>query len=186
VNDRWHRPLRTLAVISLLLAAPPARAGHWDRGGCFFDPGDIAHAPHFADYPAPRRTAARPARPLLASAEARHYRTMIRVGAAGGPNFAGNFTIVRWGCGSGCVDWAIIDARTGRIAIDQDLRDLVNIHLFKIDGDDARLIFRPDSRLLILGGMPREDAAREGLLFLEWSGSALRRLRFVPIRELCR
>lgn len=187
VNRRWHRPLRALAAVSmLLLATPPAGAGHWASGGCFFELSDIAHAPRFADYPAPRRIVARPARPILVSAEARNYRTVIRLGAAEGPNFAGNFTIVRWGCGAGCIDWAIIDARTGRIVIDEDLRDLLNIHLFDIHSDDERLTFRPDSRLLILGGMPREDEAREGLLFLEWTGSALRRLRFVPIRALCR
>lgn len=185
VNDRWYRPLCTLAAASLLLAAPPARAGHWDRGGCLFELSDVASAPRFADYPAGRRTVVRPARPILVGAEARHYRTVIRLGAAEGPNFAGNFTIVRWGCGAGCIDWAIVDARTGRIVIDQDLRDLLNIHLFMLHSDDERLTFRPDSRLLILGGMPREDEAREGLLFLEWTGSALRRLRFVPIRELC-
>lgn len=187
VNDRWHRPLRTLAAASLLLfAAAPAGAGHWDRGGCVFALSDIAHAPRFADYPAPRRTVARPARPVLVTAEQRNYRTVFRNGAAEGPNFAGNFTIVPWSCGAGCIDWAIVDARTGRIVIDQDLRDLLNIHLLDSHSDDARLTFRPDSRLLILGGMPREDEAREGLLFLEWTGSALRRLRFVPIRELCR
>src|ERR1700694_5182515 len=49
------------------------------------------------------------------SPDARSYRTRLREGAAKGPNFAGHFTIVTWGCGSDCYDIAIVDARTGRV-----------------------------------------------------------------------
>jgi len=46
--------------------------------------------------------------------EARTFRTLITEGAKNGPNFAGNYTIVTWGCGSGCQSSAILDARTGK------------------------------------------------------------------------
>jgi len=35
--------------------------------------------------------------------------------AAPGPNFAGRFIIVRWGCGAPCLMAAIVDAKTGRV-----------------------------------------------------------------------
>jgi hypothetical protein len=43
------------------------------------------------------------------------YQTRLREGAKKGPNFAGYFTLVSWGCGSSCQEWAVIDARTGRV-----------------------------------------------------------------------
>ena len=46
---------------------------------------------------------------------ARAYRTRLREGAKKGPNFAGHFTLVSWGCGSPCQEWAIIDTLTGRV-----------------------------------------------------------------------
>jgi hypothetical protein len=58
-----------------------------------------------------------PAPPQLASAPyGRVYRTKLREGAAQGPNFAGRYTVVVWGCGSGCQIVAVVDARTGRLS----------------------------------------------------------------------
>ena len=57
--------------------------------------------------------------PVIKTAEARRFRTMIREAAAKGPNFAGHFTVAEWGCGAGCVSVAIIDAATGSIYRDR-------------------------------------------------------------------
>ena len=46
---------------------------------------------------------------------ARRFRTVLREGARRGPNFAGHFTIVTWGCGSSCQMTAVVDARTGHV-----------------------------------------------------------------------
>lgn len=181
MNGRRHQPISSLAAATLLLLAPASATGRrWYQGHCYYELKDVANAPRFEDFPTHRPTVMHPARPILATADARLYRTVIRDAAAEGPNFAGDFTIVRWGCGSACVDWTILSARTGRMFFAEDLRMLVNLR-----GLDERLTYWPDSRLLVLVGMPREDAAREGILFLEWTGRALRRLRYVPVRELC-
>jgi hypothetical protein len=45
----------------------------------------------------------------------RWFRTIIQRGAAKGPNFAGQYTIATWGCGTGCVSMAIIDAKDGSV-----------------------------------------------------------------------
>lgn len=47
--------------------------------------------------------------------EALHYKTVITEGAKRGPNFAGHYTIVTWGCGSPCQISAVVDAITGNI-----------------------------------------------------------------------
>src|SRR5258708_19850026 len=50
----------------------------------------------------------KPALPKITGSH-RWYRTMIRRGAAKGPNFAGHYTIATWGCGTSCVSITIID-----------------------------------------------------------------------------
>ena len=44
------------------------------------------------------------------------YHTEITTQAAEGPNFAGHYTLVSWGCGTGCMVYIILDAVTGKIA----------------------------------------------------------------------
>lgn len=74
------------------------------------------HRPAFADVPATPDPGLRPApvdfdtHPL-----ARQFRTLLASGAAEGPNFAGHYTIVSWGCGTMCEEFMIVDARTGEI-----------------------------------------------------------------------
>jgi hypothetical protein len=72
----------------------------------------------FEDYPAKDSAAAiRPAPVRLESAPyGQMYRTKLREGAARGPNFAGHYTVVTWGCGTGCQILAVVDARTGQLS----------------------------------------------------------------------
>ena len=42
------------------------------------------------------------------TASHRLFRTMIRRGAAKGPNYAGHYSIATWGCGTGCMSMASI------------------------------------------------------------------------------
>ena len=77
---------------------------------------DTITLPRFGDYAVPERFRGRPAPVRLASdPQARFFRTKLREGAREGPNFADHFTVVTWGCGSGCQVNAIVDARTGTI-----------------------------------------------------------------------
>lgn len=94
--------------------------------------------PQFEGYPAPAAYQGRLADVDLASSpRARTFRTRLREGVAGGPNFAGHFALVEWGCGSGCQAGAIVDVRTGRV---YDLPEATGF------GTSYRL----DSRLLVL------------------------------------
>lgn len=73
--------------------------------------------PRFEDYAVEDVYRGRPAPVDLASAEyGRTFRTMLREGARSGPNFAGRYTIVEWGCGTGCQIVVVVDARTGRLS----------------------------------------------------------------------
>jgi hypothetical protein len=49
--------------------------------------------------------------------EIRRFRTVIRAGAKGKPNFAGYLRLISWGCGSNCHNFALVDKRNGKIFI---------------------------------------------------------------------
>lgn len=67
------------------------------------------------------------------------FRTRIREGMQKGPNFAGHFTVIQFGCGSGCSGVVVGDNRTGRPV------------RFPRGGEDNMYLdlqFRLDSRLI--------------------------------------
>lgn len=74
----------------------------------------------FDRYPAANVYKGRPAPAKLVTAEQREFRTVLRNGAKKGPNFAGHFTVVEWGCGSNCIAMAVVDAITG-VVYDQNM-----------------------------------------------------------------
>jgi hypothetical protein len=71
--------------------------------------------PSFEDFRVTQVFRGRPVPPVLDTPKARAFRTELRRQAASGPNFAGHFTVALWGCGAGCTDVAIIDARSGQV-----------------------------------------------------------------------
>jgi hypothetical protein len=184
-----HFAVRATAMLLMLNAAhspPPAPEPSAD---CSMRLESLADAPRFQDYRAAGPRVARPAALALSSRDARRYRSLIAAQSAEGPNFAGRYTIVAWGCGAACTAFAIVDAESGRAHFPPALAAIHTAHV----GDNGRslplryaaLRFAPDSRLLVVLGAPAGDEAREGAAFYEWTGTALRLVRFVPRAALC-
>src|ERR1700733_9657710 len=92
--------IRPIALAFLLSAGGAAWAGD---------------TPDFADYPGAAVYHGRNAAPILATREDRQFRTMIRNGARGKPNFDGHYIVWTWGCGTDCEMGVIIDAITGKV-----------------------------------------------------------------------
>jgi hypothetical protein len=129
--------------------------------------GQVAALPAFEDYPSVATFNAAPAPVQVESARyGRMFRTRLRNGAQTGPNFAGAFTVVVWGCGSSCQIVAIIDATTGVLS-EQTLRTTNGID------------YRRDSRLIIAdpvrpGDPPLDTCAVCGTpAAYEWTGTRL-------------
>jgi hypothetical protein len=81
--------------------------------------GQNAAAPAFEDYPVATRWRGKPATVKfdgkgLPDSDAR-AREIVELAAEDGPNFAGRFTLARWGCATGCFRMVVIDAPTGRV-----------------------------------------------------------------------
>jgi len=113
---------------------------------------------------------------------ARMYRTSIREQLQEeGINFAGHYTIVVMGCGTGCSITAIVDARNGNAYFPRALNGWSvepGIYEFK-ENEDVRT-FRADSRLLKIIGAPRLSADEKwgpgGVYYYEWVNNQLRQV----------
>src|SRR6185369_11667024 len=71
--------------------------------------------PRFEDYPARNMYKGPNARLVLTRADMT-FKTRLRVAARERKtNFAGHYIVTTWGCGSACVDGAVIDAKTGKV-----------------------------------------------------------------------
>lgn len=147
--------------------------------------------PRFEDYSVISKLIGKPTQPdVKTQARARRFRTMIRDGAAQGPNFAGHYTIVFWGCGTGCAELAIVDARNGRVFFPPDLTyvdgTFVDFDPGETKSEIPTLRYRLDSRLLIVVGSPEEDETRTGVTYYEWNGKNLNKLYFIrSIKKNC-
>ena len=144
-------------------------------GGLILTAVTLSAQPHFPfdKYPVTEIFHGKPAVPHLNTPYAREYRTRIRQGAAGGPNFAGQYTVVNWGCGTCCGLFAIVNASTGKV-YDQPQRG----HIC------GGLYYRLNSTLFVVehqenGGQERIGERR----FYNWNGSRLVLLKIEPFDE---
>lgn len=131
-------------------------------------------APRFEDYPARELYKGRPAPVRLDSRRARMFRTALREGARTGPNFAGRYTVVVWGCGTGCAQMGVVDGRTGRVHFPPvEYMDIPDT------GDEAARSrwFRLESRLLRITQNYYDGAGRYTAHYYLFDGARFRLLR---------
>jgi len=126
----------------------------------------------------------KPAAPVIKTAEDRRFRTMIRTGAADGPNFAGHFTVVEWGCGAGCVSVVVADAASGEIhrAPFKSLGWQPRKYEGKYKSNDDKfeqLAYRLDSRLLVVRGC-LDESDKCASYFWEWNGGQFKLIKTIP------
>ena len=160
--------MRNTIIASILLIVSASTAAQ--RGGLNAsnnDPWSFEHYPVVADFKG------KPAEPLLLTHGERNYRTQIREQARTGPNFAGHFTLVKWGCGSPCLAFIIIDAKTGTV-YDPGFP----VACANENGMDASADYKLTSRLLITTGFSEKAGCGTG--FFEWDGKRLHRIHFEP------
>lgn len=146
--------------------------------------------PSFGDYSAPAfkgKTAAL----KLTTPEARAYRTRLREGARRAVNFAGHYKLHTWSCGTGCLQTAFIDARTGEVFFPAELDGFIVCFYDPKPVDDLEeaLKFERGSRLIVMSGYPMsergKDDPKKGLYYYEWTGKDLKLLKYVEKNEGC-
>lgn len=125
-----------------------------------------ADVPQFKDFPVAGINHGENAPVKLTTPEAREFRTRLTEAAREKPNFAGYYILTRWGCGSGCIQPAIIDAKTGRVFMVPFT--VVSVGEKVIDP----VQFQLDSRLLIVNGS-RNDQPENGTFYYRWDRKRL-------------
>lgn len=117
--------------------------------------------------------------------DARMFRTRLREALRGGVNFAGRYIVATWGCGTGCVSGAIIEARTGKVFFPKELSPFIAGNYY--DDDDKPIEYRRNSSLLIMDGAAgtgnEVDEPSFGKYYLVWKGNSFEQLRFEPRQD---
>jgi hypothetical protein len=133
----------------------------------------------FQHYPVAGGFKGTPAAPILATPFEHSYRTQIRVQARKGPNFAGHFTLAKWGCGSPCLGFVIIDATAGTVYDPNIIVGCANKY-----GSEAKIDFRLGSRLIAATGVSEAAVSSTevvcGTDYYLWDGKHLDLLHFEP------
>ena len=181
--------LQKLARLLILLLAFSSLAGSSLRS--YGLTGDRLRAsqqgavPRYEDFPVAKIFKGKPARPVLSSPEARTFRTRLKEGAAKGPNFAGHYTIVGWGCGSSCQQLAVVDAQTGRVYFSKTLPNAVYAML-PDTGEEPGLKYRLNSKLLVLVGWPGEGDQPDdlaGIFYYKWENNEFKLVHAVKKKK---
>ncbi|MBX3245504.1 MAG: hypothetical protein KF685_13710 [Acidobacteria bacterium] len=146
--------------------------------------GQTGEVPGFVDYPAKVEKPRAKAVNLSSHKDARLFRTRLREGFREGPNFAGHYTIVIWGCGTACLSGAVIDMRTGRVYFPPELG---GIGAISFEFEEA-LTYNEHSRLLIVRGIPGPNGAEsedteEGAYYYEWKNNRFHKIKFIEIKR---
>ena len=116
------------------------------------------------------------------SADALRFRTVITQGAKKGPNFAGHYTVVEWGCGAACASFAIADTLSGQVFI-----PAFSVSFESADGQfyqDSGMHYQLDSSLFVIQGAPGQKAYAQYLY--HWTGNQLEEIKSTPLQPLPR
>ena len=100
---------------------------------------------------------------------------------AEGPDFAGHYKVVTWGCGAGCVQFAIVNVQTGDVHFPPEVETVMALP----EREEDPVQRRTGSRLLVLTGRkvkPGWRAAEDGKFYYEWKDDRLVLLRKVKLQ----
>jgi hypothetical protein len=117
------------------------------------------------------------------------YRESVTLDALRGPNFAGQYTIAGWSCGTGCSSMVVVDSRTGTLyrdvpfgTLDTSGNPQSENHVY------AGLSFQRDSSLLVIEGCldadfrdakgQPPDCSRS---YYQWVSPRFKLLRKIPL-----
>jgi len=134
-------------------------------------------APKPEDYPVSKIFSGTPAAPKLVTEGQRRFQTMIRDAAKSGPNFAGHYAIAEWGCGTGCVQIAVVDLESGNVyegPFGALPHAAISFNATLISGK-IDIFYRRDSSLFIAGGCSSDG--RCGTYYYSWTGSQFKLIR---------
>jgi hypothetical protein len=111
--------------------------------------------PEFKDYLVERAYSGAAVAPKIPQ-KWRMFRTRIREGAKSKVEFAGHYTVPRWGCGAGCSTFVIVDSITGTVYDGLTFSE-PPVEWVTKQKNYERMEFQPKSRLIKINGCPDEE-----------------------------
>jgi hypothetical protein len=137
--------------------------------------------PTFSEYSVTDIYHGQPAPPIITQ-EFRSFRTRIRYGSNSEVEFAGHYTIPRWGCGTDCNAFVIADSISGKVY------DGLGVDGLPVDWREQyaadktpRMEFHPNSRLLKINACPNEEnCGFYDYVMIDGKGLILIRMELLP------
>lgn len=111
------------------------------------------------------------------------FRTRLREAAAQKSDFAGQYVLAQWGCGTECISGAAIDVRTGRVVWLPGTLCCWFSEKSPHANPVEPLRYRLNSRLLVLSGRRNERDGDDGEHYYVIDGDRLVHLRDVPATD---
>ena len=135
-------------------------------------------APQFRDYRVSSTYAGKHAKVVLPTSDETAFRTRLQEASKQPANFAGEYVLTTWGCGTSCLHGAVVSLKTGRVVF---LPGTVCCW----EGEGERLVFRTNSRLLVAAGVINEES-EHGAHFYELTGNEFKHLKTIPVAKISR
>lgn len=146
---------------------------------------DTGRVPTFREYPVTEFFNSIPAATILATARQRRFRTWIREGVSKGsgvwsgswkdpirspgPNFAGHYYVIRWGCGSDCLMMAVVDAQSGNVYDPPMSAPGEELHVPMDPSGDHEIDFQIESSLMVLRNACKGERRECGVYYFNWN-----------------
>src|SRR5262249_13465907 len=148
--------------------------------------GQNSRQPTFNSYLVPAEKARAKSINFKNNPGARTMRTRLSEAFRSGVNFAGHYIVASWGCGTGCISGAVIDARNGNVYWPLPLYAL-GVWYEGNSYVDNPVDYRKNSRLLIITGSPgvkdNQPENPNGKYFYEWREDQLKLVKFIPFKS---
>lgn len=124
---------------------------------------------------------------LKSNPKANEFQTNLKNALANNQiNFAGKYILKHWGCGTACVQAALIDAQTGEVYFPEILQGIIQGYNEAFAKHEI-LEFKKNSKLLIIYGVAGNDFKEDsnnfsqGISYYEWTGKDFQLLKFTQI-----
>ncbi len=151
-----------------------------------------AQAPAFEAYPVGREVIANPKLNLASNLIARKYRTVLRLAITEGPNFAGHYRLIHWGCGTSCAMFAVVNLKTGRVITPEGFSAVSGVNFYDdeflpdTESDGWGFRHKSVSKLLVVAGaLLSENDSKEGAFYFLLNGETLRLIHSTLVRKDC-
>src|ERR1041385_401043 len=179
--------MRSRAIPAISAAVVLTAVSASAQTDCPFSLKDVPGAPSFSAYAVKTTTAKAVPIRIGRHSHAWLFRTALREAYGHGePNFAGHYRIAGWGCGTSCINWAVVDVLTGSVYFDPKISEVGSAYAPPNHPEAAEygfLAFRRDSSLLVTTGTP--DQSSEGMMYYVWTEKRFRQIAFVPRTNIC-